>query len=113
MGRDAGSFLWLGLTDGTVLARFPVSERDIHLDRNGPVGQKIAASPRAGLVTITSPVDGIERRLGYQRLAEYPVYVSAGLETSAVRAPWLTTIGQLLTIRLPATALLFLILALA
>ncbi len=113
IGRDAGSFFALGLTDGTVLARFPVSERDIHLDRNGPVGQKIAASPRAGLVTITSPVDGIERRLGYQRLAEYPVYVSAGLETAAIRARWLTTMGQHLIFGLPATALLFLILALA
>src|SRR5258708_34719498 len=36
IGRDAGSFFALGLTAGTVLARFPVSERDIHLDRNGP-----------------------------------------------------------------------------
>jgi two-component system NtrC family sensor kinase len=113
IGRDAGSFFALGLTDGTVLARFPVQNGDIQLDRSGPVGQKIAASPRAGLITITSPVDGIERRLGYQRLAEYPIYVSAGLETSAIRARWLTTMGQHLIFGIPATALLFLILALA
>ena len=37
-----------------------------------------------------SPADGIERRLGYQRLAEYPIYISAGLETSAIRARWLS-----------------------
>jgi two-component system NtrC family sensor kinase len=113
IGRDPGSFFALGLTDGTVLARFPVLDRDVHIDRNGPVGQKIAANPKAGLVTVTSPADGVERRLGYQRLAEYPIYVSAGLETSAIRSRWLATMSQHLIFGLPATALLFLILALA
>jgi two-component system NtrC family sensor kinase len=113
IGHDTGSFFALGLTDGTVLARFPAPDRDIHLDPRGPVGQKIAANPKAGLVTVTSPVDGIERRLGYQRLAEYPIYVSAGLETSAIRSRWLATMSQHLIFGVPATALLFLILAMA
>jgi len=113
IGHDPGSFFALGLADGTVLARFPASDRDIHIDRRGTVGRKIAANPTAGLVTVTSPVDGIERRLGYQRLAQYPIYVSAGLETSAIRSRWLTTIGQHLIFGVPATALLFLILAMA
>ncbi len=113
IGHDPGSFFALGLADGTVLARFPVLDHEMHLDRDGPVGQKLAASPNGGLVTVTSPADGIERRLGYQRLAEYPIYVSAGLETSAIRARWLTTMSQHLIFGLPATALLFLILALA
>jgi hypothetical protein len=113
IGRDPGSFFALGLTDGTVLARFPVIEREVHIDRNGPVGQKLVANPNAGLVTVTSPADGIERRLGYQRLAKYPVYVSAGLETSAIRSRWLSTVGSYLIFGLPATALLFLILSLA
>jgi two-component system NtrC family sensor kinase len=113
IGRDPGSFFALGLTDGTVLARFPVADREIRIDRNGPAGRKIAANPAAGLMTVTSPADGIERRLGYQRLAEYPLYVSAGLETSAIRARWLTTMGQHLIFGVPATALLFLILSLA
>jgi len=113
IGRDPGSFFALGLTDGTVLARFPVIEREVHIDRNGPVGQKLVTNPNAGLVTMTSPADGIERRLGYQRLAKYPVYVSAGLETSAIRSRWLSTVGSYLIFGLPATALLFLILSLA
>jgi two-component system NtrC family sensor kinase len=62
---------------------------------------------------VTSPTDAIERRVGYQRLAEYPVYLSAGLETSAIRARWLTTMGQHLIFGVPATALLFLLLATA
>ena len=113
IGRDPGSFFALGLADGKVLARFPVHDRDIRIDRSGPVGQQIVARPKAGLITMTSPADGIERRLGYQRLAEYPIYVSAGLETSAIRSRWLATIGSYLIFGLPATALLFLILGLA
>jgi two-component system NtrC family sensor kinase len=86
---------------------------DVRIDRNGPVGHQLAENPTAGLVTVTSPADGIERRLGYQRLAEYPVYVSAGLETSAIRSRWLATMGQHLIFGVPATALLFLFLLLA
>ena len=62
---------------------------------------------------MTSPADGIERRLGYRRLAEYPIYVGAGLETSAIRARWLSTMSQHLIFGAPATALLFALLALA
>jgi two-component system, NtrC family, sensor kinase len=113
IGHDSGSFFALGLTDGMVLARFPAADRELRLDRSGPIGRKLAANPRAGLITVTSPADGLERRLGYHRLAEYPIYVAAGLETSAIRARWLSTMSQHLIFGLPATALLFLFLALA
>jgi two-component system NtrC family sensor kinase len=113
IGRDPGSFFALGLADGAVLARFPSAGSDIRLDNSGPIGQWIAASPNSGLVTVTSPVDGIERRLGYQRLSEYPVYVSAGLESSAIRSRWLSTMGSYLVFGLPTTALLFVFLSLA
>ncbi len=113
IGREPGSFFALGLTDGVVLARFPTVDQELRLDRDGPVGQQIAANPKAGLITITSPADGIERRLGYQQLAEYPIYISAGLETSAIRARWLSTMSQHLIFGAPATALLFFLLALA
>jgi two-component system NtrC family sensor kinase len=113
IGREPGSFFALGLTNGAVLARFPTIDQDLRLDRNGPVGQQLAANPKGSLITVTSPADGIERRLGYQRLAEYPIYVSAGLETSAIRARWLSTMSQHLIFGAPATALLFFLLALA
>ena len=113
IGRDAGSFFALGLADGSILARHPALQKDLRIDRSGPVGQQIVARPGGGLITIVSPGDGIERRLGYQRLAGYPVYVAAGLETSAIRARWLSTMAQHLIFGIPATALLFLILALA
>ena len=113
IGREPGSFFALARADGTVLARFPASESEIRFDRSGPMGKMIAANPEAGLVTVTSPTDGIERRLAYRRLAEYPIYVCAGLETSAIRERWFSTMSQHLIFGAPATALLFSLLALA
>ena len=113
IGSDPGSFFAMGRTDGMLLAHFPRLDRDLQLDPTGPVGQKIAAHPEHGLITIAWPSDGIERRIGYRRVAEYPIYISAGLETSAIRARWFATMGQHLVFGIPATALLFLLLALA
>jgi two-component system, NtrC family, sensor kinase len=113
IGSAPGSFFALGLTNGAVLARFPTVDQELRLDRNSPVGQQIAANPKGGLITVTSPADGVERRLGYQQLAEYPIYISAGLETSAIRARWFSTMSQHLIFGAPATALLFFLLGLA
>lgn len=113
IGSEPGSFFALGLTGGQVLARFPTVDQEIRFDLNGAVGQTIAAGPKGGLITLTSPADGIERRLGYQRLAEYPIYISAGIEISAIRARWFSTMSQHLIFGAPATALLFFLLALA
>ena len=113
IGSDPGSFFAMGRTDGMLLAHFPRLDRDLQLDPTGPVGQKIAAHPEHGLITIAWPSDGIERRIGYRRVAEYPIYISAGLETSAIRARWFATMGQHLVFGIPATALLFILLAFA
>jgi two-component system NtrC family sensor kinase len=113
IGRDPGSFFAMGRMDGVVLAHFPPLDRDLRLDPSGPVGRTIAAKGDHGLTTLAWPADGIERRLGYQRVSEYPIYVMAGLETEAIRARWLATMGQHLVFGAPATALLFLFLALA
>jgi len=113
IGSEPGSFFALGLRDGTVLARFPTIDSETRLDVGGPAGQQIAANARTGLITVTSAADGIERRLGYQQLAEYPIYISAGLETSAIRARWLSTMSQHLIFGAPATALLFFLLGLS
>ncbi|MBR0695327.1 hybrid sensor histidine kinase/response regulator [Bradyrhizobium lablabi] len=113
IGREPGSFFALGRIDGVVLARFPTVQNEPALERNGPAWQKMSGNPAGGLITVTLPGDGVERRLGYQRLAEYPIYVSAGLETSTIRARWIETMAQHLIFGAPATALLFCLLALA
>ena len=114
IGREPGSYFVLGRTDGTELARFPTVDRDIGRASQGSIGKIVAANPLAsGLTTATSPTDGIERRLGYRGLAEYPIYVGAGLETSAILARWRSTMSQHLIFGAPATALLFALLGLA
>ena len=45
IGREPGSFFALGLTDGAVLARFPLTDHDLRLDPHGAIGEKIAANP--------------------------------------------------------------------
>jgi two-component system NtrC family sensor kinase len=113
IGREPGSFFALGRADGTVLARFPTTDSEVRLEHGGSIWKMIAANPATGLITVTSQADGIERRLGYRRLAEYPIYVAAGLETSAIRDRWFSTMSQHLIFGAPATALLFSLLALA
>ncbi|OKO76109.1 histidine kinase [Bradyrhizobium sp. NAS96.2] len=113
IGREPGSFLALIRTDGAVLAHYPVVDHEARFEPSGPLGQQMAANPQAGTMTIRSPVDGIERRMRYERLSEYPIYVSAGLETLAIRARWITTMAQHLIFGIPATALLFGLLVLA
>lgn len=113
IGREPGSFLALIRTDGSILAHFPVIDHDARFEPSGPLGRQIVANPETGGMTIRSPADGIERRMRYQRLSEYPIYVSAGLETSAIHARWISTMAQHLIFGIPATALLFGLLALA
>lgn len=107
IGRAPGSFFALGLSNGTILARYPVLNDARQIDPNGPIGRRIAAHPGGNLITITAPGDNIERRIGYQRIAGYPIYVSAGLDTSAIRDRWLKAISYHLIFGIPATALLF------
>ena len=113
IGREPGSFLALIRADGAVLAHFPPLDHEVRFEPSGPLGQHIVASPMGGTMTIKSPADGVERRMRYQRLAGYPVYVSAGLDTSAIRSRWVATMSQHLIFGAPATALLFGLLALA
>ncbi|WP_408056501.1 ATP-binding protein [Tardiphaga alba] len=107
IGRAPGSFFALGLSNGTILARYPLSGAAKQIDPSGPIGRRIAAHPGGNLITIVAPGDNIERRIGYQRIAGYPIYVSAGLETSAIRDRWLKAISYHLIFGVPATALLF------
>jgi len=110
IGRAHGSYFALRRYDGLILGRFPATETT---DDPGPHDIPAGAADTEQLVNEVSPVDGIERRVGYQRLASYPVYVSAGLETATIRNRWLSTISRHLIFGIPATALLVVFLTLA
>jgi len=110
IGRAPGSYFALRRFDGLILARFPAATRSAGAT---PDDIPARAADTEQLVTETSTADGIERRVGYQRLPGYPVYVSAGLATSTIRDRWLATISRHLIFGIPATVLLFIFLALA
>jgi len=110
IGRAPGSYFALRRFDGLILARFPAAARTPGAT---PADVPARAADSEQLVTEISSADGIARRVGYQRLPGYPVYVSAGLATSTIRDRWLATMSQHLIFGIPATALLFIFLALA
>ncbi len=111
ISRNVESYYALVRADGAFLARYPV--RDGRLGENAALRQQIVSSPETGKYTVVAQLDGIERRIGYRKLADYPVYVLAGVRTSAIHEEWLSTMASHLIFGLPATALLFGITALA
>jgi len=115
MGAKPGSLFALIRTDGKFLARYPApADRSRALTSSSPLLVAVARGQERNLYTNPrSQVDGIERRIGNRKLAGYPVYVNAGLDTAAIRAAWLTTMASHLIFGLPATFLLFGIIGLA
>ena len=112
IGFGQGAFVLLALTDGSILASHPAFPIDMKIMPGGPVGAQLARSPRTGLVTLRFETDGVERRIAYQRLASYPVYVAAGLTTEKIFARWVREFGSFLVIAAPGATLLVIMLCL-
>lgn len=104
LSHDADTYYALVRQDGTFLARFPAREGRLHL--NTAFHEAIVRSPQAGKYVAVSPLDGIERRLGYRKLAGYPLYVLAGTSTSALTDELISTMAVHLIFGIPATLLL-------
>ncbi|WP_375414776.1 ATP-binding protein [uncultured Bradyrhizobium sp.] len=111
IGREAGSYAALIRDDGLILARYPEADRT-SLAPNGGLLQAIHEHTE-GTISLVSAVDGIERTVAYRKVARFPVYVVAGLETSAIRAQWFAQMSNHLLFGLPATAALIAIVLLA
>jgi two-component system NtrC family sensor kinase len=114
MATSDGSYFALVRADGNFLARFPVpAERRAKLDSNSLLHAGIARGLERDIYTVKAQVDQIERRIGYRKIAGFPLYVLAGTETSAITAEWFDYISGHLIFGVPATAFLFAGLALA
>jgi two-component system, NtrC family, sensor kinase len=96
--------------DGTFLARYPVAPAGAteKLDEHTGFGRTIAQHPQGGLYTTTSPVDLIARRFAVRRFGETPLYLSAGIASSAIRGEWIAGMAPHLIFGIPATLILFL-----
>jgi two-component system, NtrC family, sensor kinase len=108
MSSSGTDYFALIRSDGFFLARYPVSgEIPDRLGEKAALRQAIVSAPESGKYTVVAQLDGIERRIGYRKLVGYPVYLLAGVETSVVRAEWLSGMAVHLVFGIPATALLF------
>jgi two-component system, NtrC family, sensor kinase len=113
IGSQEGSYYALVREDGTPLARFPRMTQPMAITFDAQLARALAGADPAGLLNATSPVDGMERRIGYVRLPGYPIYVLAGIEVAAVRAAWLRWLAALLAFGLPATGAFIAVILLA
>jgi len=114
IAQGKGSYFAIIRDDGLVLARYPaLADTGARVSPHSKLEQAFQAHSDSGIVTSVSTIDGVERDMSYLRLAEFPVYVVAGIETKAIRNEWLSYMGSHLIFGLPATAALILIIALA
>ncbi|WP_448090759.1 sensor domain-containing diguanylate cyclase [Pseudomonas azerbaijanoccidentalis] len=85
---DKGS-MFLGLTDGTLLARRPFVESQIGTSlAKGEVFQNLLPRATSGEAMFTSLVDGVVRLYGYRQLDAYPLVVSAASSRNSILAEW-------------------------
>jgi diguanylate cyclase (GGDEF)-like protein len=88
---DNGS-MFLGLTDGTLLARRPFVESQIGTSlARGEIFEKLLTRAPSGSATFTSMVDGVVRLYGYRQLEAYPLVVSAASSKDSILAGWYDT----------------------
>lgn len=88
---DNGS-MFLGLTDGTLLARRPFVESLIgtSLARN-EIFEKLLPNAPSGNAMFRSLVDGVVRLYGYRQLDTYPLVVSAASSRDSILKDWYGT----------------------
>jgi two-component system, NtrC family, sensor kinase len=112
IGRSPGELYALLRADGKFLARYP--QPPDRLRAFGPGLEAAVAEGREREIrTGRSQIDGAERRVGYRKLEGFPVYAIAGIETSAIRGDWISTMAGHLIFGVPATLFILLILAMA
>ncbi|HEX2724509.1 MAG TPA: ATP-binding protein, partial [Beijerinckiaceae bacterium] len=67
----------------------------------------IQSQPTEGTFTVRSELDGVERQIGYRKVPGYPLYVQAGIETSAIRRELTSAMLAHLAFGLPASLAIF------
>jgi signal transduction histidine kinase len=107
LANSAGVQFALIREDGTMLARFPPLPAGAgRLDERSGFRRTISATPAGGFYTTSSEIDNIERRFGVRRIPDFPLYVSAGIETAQIRNEWMGGMAMHLIFGIPATAFL-------
>ena len=85
---DNGS-MFLGLTDGTLLARRPFVESQIGTSlAKSEIFEKLLPNAPSGNAMFSSLVDGVVRLYGYRQLDAYPLVVSAASSRDSILKDW-------------------------
>jgi two-component system, NtrC family, sensor kinase len=113
IGKAPGSYFSLIRDDGLILARHPALNHDTWLPPQGDVIKAFRAHPGEGILTVTSLIDGVRRKVSYLKLPELPVYVLSGMETAAIRDEWISQMSRHLIFGIPATGALVVVVLLA
>jgi len=80
--------------DGMLLSRQPADPDQIGRIYAGPMLEALRAGKAEDTLLVRSPVDGIERRLAWRRLAGFPLVASVALAATDYRAPLDAAIRQ-------------------
>ncbi|MEB0047812.1 MULTISPECIES: diguanylate cyclase [unclassified Pseudomonas] len=92
---DDNGAMFLGLTDGTILARRPFVESQIGTSlAQSVIFQKLLPNAPSGSAMMSSLVDGVVRLYGYRQLEKYPLVVSAASSKDAILKGWYATAVQ-------------------
>ncbi|WP_243368140.1 hybrid sensor histidine kinase/response regulator [Microvirga solisilvae] len=98
-------------TDGEFLARYPARGPDapMQLSSSSSFMRAIQHSPEAGRFSAISQIDGIERRMGYRKVQNYPIYVQVGIEENKIWDELWDSLRGLFAFGVPTALALFLV----
>ena len=103
VAEEPGLAITMVRDDGAVLTRSPNGTGNhTRLDANSVLMTAIRSAPTEGRTNGISPFDGRERMFKYRKIGDYPVYVAAGIDLAEVQSRWLSEMGLIAAVGLPA-----------
>ena len=89
--------------DGVLLARDPLPDGPTRLASDSLLMQSIHGDPVFGSFAGNAISDGTQRLFAYERVGDFPIYVVASKDRSAIVAAWARLMGSHLIYGLPVT----------
>ncbi|HKR20525.1 MAG TPA: ATP-binding protein [Stellaceae bacterium] len=89
--------------DGVLLARDPPSDEPMRFAADSPLIHAIQGNPVFGSFVGGAISDDSERMVAYERVGDFPIYVVASMDWSAIAAAWARTMSSHLIYGIPVT----------
>ena len=89
--------------DGVLLARDPPPGELVRFAADSPLMRAIRGDPVFGSFAGGAVSNGTERMFAYERVGDFPIYVVASLDQSAIVAAWARTMSSHLIYGIPVT----------